>query len=63
MEQFLNPFDNINPFNNINHLTVYEKFEKIIMNINDKKTLLEINKILEKRLNELNKLNRLNKLH
>lgn len=51
MEQILNPFDDLNP------LTVYEKFKKIIMNIKDKKTLLEIGKLLEQRLNELNELN------
>ena len=52
----LNPFDDLNPFNKKNDLTVYEKLKKIIMNIKDKKTLLEISKLLEKRLNELNNL-------
>tara|TARA_B100001248_G_scaffold262048_1_gene255770 strand:+ start:589 stop:744 length:156 start_codon:yes stop_codon:yes gene_type:complete len=44
--QILNPFDAIDPLSN------YQKFQKIIMNIKDKKTLLEIGKILEKVLNE-----------
>ena len=56
MKQILNPFDNLNPFDKINDLTVNEKFKKIVMNIKDKKTLLEIGKLLEKRLNELNNL-------
>lgn len=56
MKQILNPFDDLNPFDNINDLTFYEKFKKIIMNIKDKETLLEISKLLEKRLNELNNL-------
>jgi len=52
----INPLDNLNPFDKINDLTVNEKFKKIVMNIKDKKTLLEIGKLLEKRLNELNNL-------
>tara|TARA_B100000161_G_C33438881_1_gene363716 strand:- start:75 stop:230 length:156 start_codon:yes stop_codon:yes gene_type:complete len=44
--QISNPFDAIDPLSN------YQKFLKIIMNIKDKKTLLEIGKILEKVLNE-----------
>ena len=62
MKQILNPFDDLNPFDSINDLTFYEKFKKIIMNIKDKKTLLEIGKLIEKRLNELNELNKLNNL-
>ena len=49
MDQILNPFEDLNPFDN---KSSYEKFKKIIMNIKDKKTLLEIGKILEKVLNE-----------
>ena len=48
MEQILNPFDDLNP------LAIYGKFKKIIMNIKDKKELLEIGMMLEQRLNELN---------
>ena len=44
--QILNPFDKIDP------LSKYEKMKAIIMNIKDKKTLLEIGKILEEALNE-----------
>ena len=46
MDEILNPFDNLNP------LSIYEKFKNIIINIKDKKTLLEIGKMLEKRLRE-----------
>lgn len=46
MEQILNPFDNLNP------LSDYFKFQKIILNIKDKRYLLEIGKMLEKRLLE-----------
>ena len=46
MDEILNPFDNLDPLGN------YEKFKKIIMNIKDKETLLEIAKILEEILNE-----------
>ena len=48
MDEILNPFDNLDP------LSTYQKFQKIIMNIKDKKTLLEIGKILEEALNEFN---------
>lgn len=47
MNQILNPFDVINPLNN------YNIFRKIILQIKDKNKLLEINKLIEKRLNEL----------
>lgn len=46
MDQILNPFDAIDP------LSTYQKFQKILKNIKDKKTLLEIAKILEEALNE-----------
>ena len=46
MEQILNPFDDLDP------LGIYEKLKNIIMNIKDKKTLLEIGIMLEKRLRE-----------
>tara|TARA_Y100001958_G_C21245669_1_gene575487 strand:+ start:18 stop:164 length:147 start_codon:yes stop_codon:yes gene_type:complete len=46
MEEILNPFDNLNPLSN------YIKFQRIIMNIKDKKLLLEIGKMLEEALNE-----------
>lgn len=49
MDQILNPFDDLNPFDN---KSSYEKFKKLIMNIKDKKTLLEIGKMLEEILNE-----------
>ena len=49
MEQILNPFEDLNPFDNT---TPYEKFKKILMNIKDKKTLIEIGKMLEELLNE-----------
>lgn len=44
MDQILNPFDEIDP------LSIYQKFKKIILNIKDKKTLLEIGKMLEEAL-------------
>ena len=47
MEQILNPFDKIDPLSN------YEKMKNIIINIKDKKLLLEISKMLENRLKEL----------
>ena len=46
--QILNPFDAIDP------LSIYQKFQKIILNIKDKKILLEIAKMLEESLKELN---------
>ena len=46
MDQILNPFEDINPFSH------YEKMKNIIMNIKDKKTLLEIGKMLEEALNK-----------
>ena len=46
MDEILNPFDNLDPLGN------YEKFKKIIMDIKDKETLLEIAKILEEILKE-----------
>ena len=46
MDQILNPFEDLDP------LGIYEKFKNIIMNIKDKKTLLEIGKILEEILND-----------
>ena len=47
MNQILNPFDIINPLNH------YNRFRKIISKINDKNKLLEISKLIEKRLKEL----------
>ena len=47
MEQILNPFDDLNPLSN------YYQFKKILMNIKDKKLLLEIGKMLEEKLIEL----------
>lgn len=46
MDEILNPFDDLDPLGN------YEKFKKIIMNIKDKETLLEIAKMLEEILKE-----------
>ena len=46
MNQILNPFDDIDP------LSIYQKFIRLISNINDKKTLIEIGKLLDKRLSE-----------
>ena len=46
MDQILNPFDKINPLSN------YEKMKNIIINIKDKKLLLEIKKMIEARLKE-----------
>tara|TARA_E500000178_G_C16783841_1_gene644881 strand:- start:648 stop:800 length:153 start_codon:yes stop_codon:yes gene_type:complete len=49
MKEILNPFDNLDP------LSIYQKFQKIIMNIKDKKDknkLLEIGRMLEKKLKE-----------
>ena len=46
MEQILNPFDKVNPLSN------YEKMKNIIINIKDKKLLLEIKKMIEGRLKE-----------
>lgn len=48
MNQILNPFDIINPFD-----YYYNRFHKIILQIKDKNKLLEISKLLEKRLKEL----------
>lgn len=45
MEEILNPFEDLNPLSN------YYQFKKLIMNIKDKKTLLEIGKMLEEVLN------------
>ena len=47
MDQILNPFDKLDP------LSHYQKFYKIILKIKDKQSLLEIGKLLEKRLNEI----------
>jgi|TARA_B100000035_G_C20974712_1_gene542641 hypothetical protein len=47
MDQILNPFNDLNP------LSPYMKFRNIIINIKDKKLLIEIGIILEMRLKEL----------
>ena len=47
MYQILNTFDKLDP------LSHYQKFYKIILKIKDKQSLLEIGKMLEKRLNEM----------
>ena len=47
MDVILNPFDKVDP------LSSYQKFNKIIMNIKDKKILLEISQMIEIRLKEL----------
>ena len=52
MDVILNPFEDLNPFDNLNNTPTYENFKKIIMNIKDKKTLLEIGKMLEEILEE-----------
>ena len=57
MDQILNPFDKLDP------LSHYQKFNKIILKIKDKQLLLEIGKLLEKRLNEIDELNKLNKFN
>tara|TARA_B110000971_G_scaffold219126_1_gene259500 strand:+ start:828 stop:980 length:153 start_codon:yes stop_codon:yes gene_type:complete len=49
MDQILNPFDKINPFDQSN----YFQFGTLISQIKDKKRLLEIGKLLQKRLKEL----------
>ena len=48
MNQVLNPFDKINPYAD------YYKFRTLISQIKDKQKLIEIGKLLEKRLKELN---------
>ena len=45
--QILNPFDLIDP------LSTYLEFQKIILNIKDKKLLIEISKMLDDKLEEL----------
>lgn len=47
MNQILNPFEDINPLN------PYNRFKKIILNIKNKHDLLDILRLIEKRLNEL----------
>ena len=47
MDQILNPFDELNP------LSIYQKFQKIILNIKDKNELIEIGELLEQALKEL----------
>ena len=50
MDQILNPFDQINPFDQSNYL----QFKKLIITIKKKESLIEIGRLLEKRLRELN---------
>ena len=52
MDQILNPFDQIKPFQI--KPSDYLQFKKIIIAIKEKESLLEIGKLLEKRLKELN---------
>jgi len=47
MNQVLNPFDKINP------LADYYQFRTLISQIKDKKRLIEIGKLLQKRLKDL----------
>ena len=45
-----NPFDKVNPIllnKEKNHDDIYQKFKKMIENINDKKKLIDIQKIIE----------------
>tara|TARA_B100000941_G_C28144389_1_gene369358 strand:+ start:382 stop:561 length:180 start_codon:yes stop_codon:yes gene_type:complete len=45
-----NPFDKVNPIllnKGKNHDDIYQKFKKMIENINDKKTLIDIQKMIE----------------
>ena len=53
MDQILNPFDKLDPLSQY-QISHYQKFNKIILKIKDKQLLLEIGKLLEKRLNEMN---------
>ena len=46
MNQILNPFEDINPLNR------YNQFKKLISKIKNKQILLEIVRLLEKRLKE-----------
>ena len=48
MNKILNHFEKIDPISN------YMRFKTIILNIKEIHTLLEIGKLLEKRLKELN---------
>ena len=50
MDQILNPFDKINPFDQSNYI----QFKKLIITIKKKESLIEIGRLLEKRLRELN---------
>ena len=52
MDQILNPFDQIKPFQI--KPSDYLQFKKLIITIKEKELLLEIGKLLEKRLRELN---------
>ena len=52
MDQILNPFDKLDPLSQY-QISHYQKFNKKILKIKDKQ-LLEIGKLLEKRLNEMN---------
>jgi len=47
MNQVINPFDKINP------LADYYQFRTLISQIKDKKRLIEIGKLLQKRLKDL----------
>jgi hypothetical protein len=51
MDQILNPFDQIKPF----HIkpSDYLQFKKLIVLIKEKESLIEIGRLLEKRLREL----------
>ena len=62
MDQILNPFDKINPFHIKPFLihpfqikpSNYLQFKKLIITIKEKESLIEIGRLLEKRLRELN---------
>jgi hypothetical protein len=49
MDQIFNPFDRVNPFDHTNIL----RFQTLILQIKDKKKLIEIGRLLESRLREL----------
>ena len=55
MDQILNPFDQINPFDQLKPSgnSNYQVFKKFITPIKEKESLIEIGKLLEKRLKEL----------
>ena len=57
MDQISNLSNISNPFEKIDPITDYLRFKKLISNIKDRNQLVEIGKMIEKKLREFSELN------